>query len=488
MQLSAQEFVSFYRPSPCPSRVYLRAHNVPEAEPTAWDVVLRELGQRHETSHLNTFPAYLDLGAGDFDTRVAATTDAVLARRPVIYQGILRAPVPDSTVDVVIGIPDFMIAREGSYAIRDCKLARHADEDRHPEILRQLELYSWLFQNTFGIPPAALEVLMGDTSIVSVPVEDGRHALNKLQEIKYLKTQDAPSYTPVGWSKCQGCGFNSHCWGNARSSQDISLLPDLDQSAAVALHEQGILSVSDLLHNYDHTSLAEIKRPVGNRVQRIGTKATAVLLQARALHENAVVQVGPIILNLGENVVMFDLEGMPPHLDELEKIYLWGMQVFGARPSNYKAATADFGHDGDRNGWLSFLDLIKDIFAQYGDIQFVHWHHYEKTNLKRYLNRYGDVDGVGQRVLDACVDLHPIVKKALVFPLPSYSLKVIEEYVGFQRTMEEYGGSWSMAQYVKAVETEDATLRDQVMADIQKYNREDLEATWAVIEWLKGRA
>jgi hypothetical protein len=38
------------------------------------------------------------------------------------------------------------------------------------------------------------------------------------------------------------------------------------------------------------------------------------------------------LIEQGPNYVMFDLEGMPPQLDELEKIYLWGMQVFGERP------------------------------------------------------------------------------------------------------------------------------------------------------------
>ena len=52
---------------------------------------------------------------------------------------------------------------------------------------------------------------------------------------------------------------------------------------------------------------------------------------------------------------MFDLEGMPPQLDELEKIYLWGMQVFGERPGEFRAATAGFGRDGDRAGWYAFL-------------------------------------------------------------------------------------------------------------------------------------
>jgi predicted RecB family nuclease len=39
-----------------------------------------------------------------------------------------------------VGIPDFMIKEEAGYFIRDCKLARHATEDKHPEIPRQLQV------------------------------------------------------------------------------------------------------------------------------------------------------------------------------------------------------------------------------------------------------------------------------------------------------------------------------------------------------------
>ena len=69
-------------------------------------------------------------------------------------------------------------------------------------------------------------------------------------------------------------------------------------------------------------------------------------------------------------------------------------------------------------------------------------------------------------------------------PLPSYSLKVIEKYIGFKRTQDEYGGNWSMAQYIEATETEDAATREELMDTIRTYNREDLAATWAVLQWL----
>jgi predicted RecB family nuclease len=72
-----------------------------------------------------------------------------------------------------------------------------------------------------------------------------------------------------------------------------------------------------------------------------------------------------------------------------------------------------------------------------------------------------------------------------MLPLASYSLKVVEEYVGFQRTQDEYGGSWAMAQYIEATETEDEVTRNKLVDEILKYNEEDLAATWAVLCWLR---
>jgi len=115
----------------------------------------------------------------------------------------------------------------------------------------------------------------------------------------------------------------------------------------------------------------------------------------------------------------------------------------------------------------------------------VHWHHYERTKLDAYVARYGDSDGTAAAVRANLFDLLPATQKAVALPLPSYSLKVVERYVGFKRSQTEYGGEWSMAQYIEATETEDDNVRQKVMADILKYNEEDLAATWAVLCWLR---
>ena len=85
------------------------------------------------------------------------------------------------------------------------------------------------------------------------------------------------------------------------------------------------------------------------------------------------------------------------------------------------------------------------------------------------------------------LDLLPVTKNAIALPLPSYSLKVVEEYVGYKRTQDEYGGTWAMAQFILATETEDQVERNARMAEILKYNEEDLAATWAVFEWLRSK-
>jgi predicted RecB family nuclease len=182
---------------------------------------------------------------------------------------------------------------------------------------------------------------------------------------------------------------------------------------------------------------------------------------------------------------MFDLEGMPPHLDELDKVYLWGAQVFGEKPSGFLGVTAAFGPEGDRAGWDAFLDIARNLFETYGDLPFVHWHNYERVRLDMYVQRFGDSGGTAARVRKNLLDLLPITQHSVALPLPSYSLKVVERYIGFKRTQQEYGGDWAMAKYIEAIETEDETKRAEFMAQILEYNREDLEATWEVLRWLQ---
>jgi predicted RecB family nuclease len=323
--------------------------------------------------------------------------------------------------------------------------------------------------------------------VLDVPYDGGFAALAELSKILELKRLGAEPYEPVGWTKCTGCGFHDHCWQKAEANQDVSLVMDVDQGLARALNASGTRSAADLLANFDVTTLSELKRPRGKGEQKVGKRAEKILMYADVLCSGQEQILAPPIIPASDNYVMFDLEGMPPNLDDLDKIYLWGMQVYGNRPSPFLGVTASFGENGDREGWFDFLRAAKKIFDEYGDIKFVHWHHYEKTHVNQYIDRHCDLDGIANRVLSNLLDLLPITKSSVALPLASYSLKVVEGYVGFQRTQEEFGGAWSMAQFILATETNDEAERNRLMAKILTYNEEDLAATWAVFEWLRGK-
>jgi predicted RecB family nuclease len=180
----------------------------------------------------------------------------------------------------------------------------------------------------------------------------------------------------------------------------------------------------------------------------VGKAAAKILRNAEVMERNRELVLCSPNIEGGPNYVMFDLEGIPPQLDDLDKIYLWGMQVFGDRTSEYLPAIAGFGVDGDREGWEAFLLNARRVFENYGDLRFVHWSEYEKGRLSKYIQRFGDPGGTATRVKRNLLDLLPITQSSVALPLPSYSLKVVEKYIGFERTLDEYGGDWSMARYI----------------------------------------
>ena len=488
IRLTASDFYTYYRPEPCTSRVYLKHNGEPEGPPSPYEEILIRLGQEHEKNHLASFPEVIDLSSESREERKRRTREEVQKHARVIYQSALEITIIIAGTETsILGDPDFLVLDSGKYIIRDSKISRRINEKDHPEIIHQLQLYGWLFEKAFGIPLFGLEVHNGAGDIVKIPYHGETGVLDSLKEILKIKLMDSKPYSPVGWTRCGNCGYFQNCWPQAEEDSDVAIIRGVDKGLAVALRDADIHTVDELLSSFDEATLADLKRPVGATMRRVGKRASSILQAAQCISSGQEILLQPPDIPESQNFVMFDLEGLPPHLDELDKIYLWGLQVFGKEPGDFMPATAGFGLEGDQEGWERFLSLAESIFERYGDIPFVHWSHYERVQLKKYIDRYGDRDNIAARVDDNLSDLMTITQKSIVLPLPSYGLKVVEDYVGYARTLEKYGGDWAMARYIEATETQDEKLRNEVMEEILAYNREDLEATWAVLSWLKGK-
>jgi predicted RecB family nuclease len=485
MRLTASEFYAYYRPSVCGLRVYLKERGEPKAEDGPYVAVLKRLGERHERAHLATLPGAVDLGELRDEELFRRTREEIEAGTPVIYQGGLRAAALIDGVECeVVGLPDFLIREGDGYVIRDSKLTRRVEKS-HPEIHCQLQTYGWLYQQNLGVPPASLQVHAGTGEIVDLEYAGAEAVLEMFEELLALKSADGEPYEPVGWSKCGACGYRERCWPAAEARRDVALVAGVDQGLSRALRDEGVESYDQLLERFAEPSLAAVEYAQGKRTRRVGDKAAGrALTMARAMAEGRDIVLSPPAVPQSPNYVMFDLEGLPPQLDELEKIYLWGLQVFGEEGGEFECAVAGFEPVGDREGWEEFLDIAGAILARHGDIPFVHWATYERTKLDMYVERYGDRDGIAGRVRANLLDLHPIVESSIALPLPSYSLKVVEKHVGYERTLEDVAGDWAMAAYIEATEKGEP-VRSELMTRIKDYNREDLEATWAVLQWLR---
>jgi len=232
MRLTASDIVTLHRPTPCPLRVYLRHQGVEESEPSEFERVLQRLGERHEAEHLASLGPCEDLSAVRAEERSRRTLEALRDRAPVIYQGELAADKQlDGVAVTIVGRPDFLILDGDSHVIRDSKLCLHVDEEHHPEVTLQLQLYGWLYERTTGVPAKRLQVHTGNGDIVNVPYDGGAAALSELARILDLKGLAAEPYEPLGWTKCSGgCGYYNRCWQQAEERQDVSLVMDVDQS------------------------------------------------------------------------------------------------------------------------------------------------------------------------------------------------------------------------------------------------------------------
>lgn len=486
-RLSATDIYQHYRPSRCALRVFLRAHSYPAADPTLYEKLLYRLGLRQERAHLAALGEYIDISEGAQVDRERKTWAALARGEPVIYQGSLRATWDCDGVDWdIVGYPDFLIREGDGYIIRDSKLSRRINERDHPEIVRQLTLYGWLYRQQQGGSPVGLQVHSGTGTIVAVEPNEQKLFADLAQIVEW-KSSAYEFYEPVGWTKCGRCAFHDHCWPRALGRQDVSIVPGIDQGIVTALRALGLSSIDEFLERFDEAGFASLEYSTGGRIRRVGKRAAATIRSARALESQEEIPIDDPRLPLHSYYVMFDLEGIPAQLDELEKVYLWGMQVFGENRGPYLGVLAEAGHEGDQLGWERFLETAGGIFDEYGDVPFVHWHHYERTRLDMYMRRFGDPYGTATRVRRNLVDLLPILQDTVALPVPSYGLKVIEQYVGFERSEAEYGGDWAVVRYIEATETSEADKKERIIESIRAYNREDLEATWSVLSWLRNR-
>ena len=149
-------------------------------------------------------------------------------------------------------------------------------------------------------------------------------------------------------------------------------------------------------------------------------------------------------------------------------------------PAQYKAFFAD-SFDQEDDNLSEFLQWANSL----DDPVFYHWHHYERTHLKKMVENYGVDPQLAAGVLDRLEDLSPWATKGYAFPAYGESLKAIAKSLGFSWRQDDVTGVGSMALYMQYVESgsADAATKEKIIV----YNEDDCFATMHIYDWVMAQ-
>ncbi|HZB12980.1 MAG TPA: TM0106 family RecB-like putative nuclease, partial [Chryseolinea sp.] len=142
----------------------------------------------------------------------------------------------------------------------------------------------------------------------------------------------------------------------------------------------------------------------------------------------------------------------------------------------------------EKQAFISVMKFILERIEKYPDLSIYHYAHYEPTTFKRLAHNYA----VYEQELDdflrkgKFVDLHVVVKEALIASVERYSLKDIEKFAKYTRKVDLREAGISRKQLEKSLQlNEFNSLGPTTIELVKNYNEDDCFATHALHQWLE---
>ena len=299
------------------------------------------------------------------------------------------------------------------------------------------------------------------------------HWLAKMQEtvadcLYMLANKDEPEVF-ISRQRCSLCSWYGFCHDVARSIEHLSLIPGVTPKRYEYLQALGI-DTAETLIDVPQDILAEA---LGFDVaQQLKQQVTAIQSDRPAIRSNFnLIDTQPIPSDAIE--LYFDIEAEP----ERQTDYLLGVLLVDRvnKTEKFYAFLAENPEDEGKI-WQKFLDFI----ALYPNAPIFHYSEYEADTIKRLARLYDTPREQKKEILSRLVDLHYWVTKAVIFPVESYSLKAIANWIGFYWRETSGSGDQSVCWYDRWLETQDRTLLELILS----YNEDDCRATHRLKDWL----
>jgi uncharacterized protein len=377
-----------------------------------------------------------------------------------------------------VGAPDILYWEDGRIVICDAKLAEKLDGK--PEIALELTHYAHLLEDGAGLVPLRLEIVGGRGEVLEVQRVDETVYRGAVARARRLIGDGPEPDTLLSHSVCEGCGFYEHCWTRAEDEHRLQILPSVYRTHLARLASLGIRTLDDLAAR-DPQEL--------ERVSGIGRCGPPMVAEARAFLTHGPVWLGSPRLPSTRPRVWFDLEADTTDADHGVHVYLWGLAVDHGDDLAPEMIFSCGGEDRDADVWARFVTQATAWLDRYPQARWVHYANYERTWVKKYVERHGAPAGFEARLMRAMFDLHgEVIVPCLRLPLRAQGIKHVARFIGFAWSNPDAGSQWSIAQYRRARVATDAAERERRLGAIAEYNLDDLKAMRAVWDWIERHA
>jgi len=472
--------------------------------------VIQELGLRHEARYLRFLASQglevLNLNKGGSEGGIVEETLRAMERGvAVIAQGALSSGRWFGRPDVLRRV-DRPSPRFGnwSYEAYDCKLAR---ETKATTIL-QLAFYSELLWEIHGGTPDSWPQTMWVVAPGSAFAGEPYRVAEYAAYYRYVKDQlerasangnSAETY-PEPCAHCDICRWFQACDKQRRDDDHLSLVAGIRRSQRNQLETWGRDTVA---------ALAEMPIPLqdkplhGSRegMERAREQARVQVegrIQRKLLHEllDVTPDMGFGRLPEPSPADMFvDLEGDPfagdPDVGGGQE-YLFGFVAAGddgdACPLRYEKRWALIAEE-EKAGFEWLIDEIMRRWKQTPAMHVYHFGAYEPGAFKRLMGRYATREDEVDSMLRAgvFVDLHTVLRQAMLVGVEEYSLKKLEALYGFTRQTSLVDSREAMYYVEHKLQLgKELDLPGKYREVMEGYNGEDCFSTAAMRDWLEG--
>jgi len=439
--------------------------------------LLQKQGDAHEAAHLARLGAagrgIVEIARSDLALDAATTRAALAAGPEVVFQGAFLSGNWGGWSDFLERVERPSALGAFSYEVADTKLKRRP----HPKHVLQLVLYSDLLTEIQGVAPEFAHVELGDGTRATLRIADysayARMARARLEGF----VANPPPTRPIPCADCGLCRWADDCESVWQAKDSLFNVANISRGQVKKLEAAGIATME---------ALASLDHPVRGMAENTRLRLTtqARLQHARKTGEPAF-ELRPSELGKGFDLlpepqpgdIFYDIEGDPHFEGGLE--YLHGVWFDGQ-------FRAFWGHDhaAEAQALAELLAFLRDRLDANPTARIYHYAAYEITALRRLTTKYG----IGEAFLDRLlrerrfVDLFAVVRGGLIGSEANYSIKSMEAFYGRKRDGEVKTAGGSVVAYERWRETGE----QQILDEIEDYNRVDCISTEELRDWLVG--